>query len=58
MNGIRRIYVPMYGIALILSIVAASAWFSGGKNILDGPILGGATALVGILAAVVGRKRA
>ncbi len=58
MNGTRRLYLPMFGIALILSIVAVSAWFSGGKTFVDGLILGGAIVLVWVLVIVVRRKRA
>jgi hypothetical protein len=58
MNGTRRLYLPMFGIALILSIVAASAWFSGGKTFIDGLILGGAIVLVWILFIIVRRRRA
>jgi hypothetical protein len=57
MTGTRRIFIPMYGIAAILTLVAISSWVSGGLRRSDGLLLAGTVILVwGIVVLIRSKK--
>jgi hypothetical protein len=57
MNGSHRIFIPMYGIATILTLVAISSWVTGGSKESDGLLLASAVLLVwGIVVIIRSRK--
>jgi hypothetical protein len=57
MSEVRRIFLPVFGIATILTLAAISSWVSSGKKVSDGFLLGGAVALVWFIVIFIRRKK-
>ncbi len=57
MNAARQIFIPIYGMASILTLSAILSWLSDNKGMPEGLLLGSAVALVWALVLFIRRER-